>query len=167
MAENDNPQTDPQTDPQEEPHGTDWKAESRKWEERSKANRAEIDALRAQLDEIRAERAEQADASDRAAKAEAEVERMRAEMELRDMVSRVSETKGVPASLLHGDDEDALNASADALLAFAKSKAPAYPTDNGSGSAGPAVTVESIESIKDPVARIRARAEHIELYGQE
>lgn len=47
MAESDNPQTDPQ----EGPHGTDWKAESRKWEERSKANRAELDALKAQLDE--------------------------------------------------------------------------------------------------------------------
>lgn len=45
VAENDNPQTDPQ----EEPHGTDWKAESRKWEERSKANRVDLDALKAQL----------------------------------------------------------------------------------------------------------------------
>lgn len=49
MAENDNPQSDPQSDPQEEPHGTDWKSESRKWKERSKANRVDLDALKAQL----------------------------------------------------------------------------------------------------------------------
>ena len=160
MAENDNPQTDPQ----EEPHGTDWKAESRKWEERSKANRAELDALKAQLDEVTAKQAEQADAADRAAKAEAEVERMRVEIERRDTVSRVSEAKGVPASLLHGADEGELSASADAVLEFARSRSLYPEVEDGGSQKAPADTKESISAIKDRAARVRARAENAGLY---
>lgn len=163
MAENEERQ-EPQPAPETEPHGTDWKAESRKWEERSKANRAELEAVRSQLDELRGEQAKRSDAAERAAKAEAEVERMRAELERSALVSRVAESRGVPASLLHGDDEAELEASADALMAFARSASPAYPADSGSGGAAAPMSVESIESIRDPVARIRARAEHIDLY---
>lgn len=147
----------------DEPHGdtTDWKAEARKWEERSKSNRAELDALAGQLQE---ERSKQTDAEDRAAKAEAEMERIKAELDRTKLIGRVSEETGVPAALLFGDDEEALKASASAINAYAATKANAYPADRGSGKAANPVTVASIESIKDPVARIRARAEHIDLY---
>lgn len=42
-------QTDPQIEPTEEPHGTDWKAECRKWEKRAKEN----DRAAKELAEIR------------------------------------------------------------------------------------------------------------------
>ena len=148
-----------------EPHGTDWKAEARKWEERSKANRAELDELAEQLKQLRGEQSKQTDAADRAAKAEAEVERIKAELDRTKLVNRIASETGVPASLLTGEDEAALKASADAINAFAASKSPAYPSDKGSGSSTAPVTVDAIESIKDPVARIRARAEHIDLYN--
>lgn len=146
--------------PQTEPHGTDWKAQARKWEERAKANKDKADlwdaqqqaaptveALQAQIDEMRQAQAQ----------AEKAAERTRALME-------VSQATGVPADLLKGETAEELAASAQLVNDFVARKQPGYPSDKGGGSNGAAVTRESIESIKDPAARIKARAEHIDLY---
>ena len=152
-----------QPKPAEEPHGTDWKAEARKWEERSKANRAELDTLKAQMDELRAAQAEQADAAERAEAAERELEDLRREKAHMEMVSAVSQATSVPASLLHGSTEEELTASAQAVMDFATKLTPSNPSDIGGSKAGAAPSPASIESIKDPIARIRARARNIEL----
>ena len=134
--------------PQAEPQGTDWKAQARKWEERAKANKDKADlwdaqqqaaptveALQAQIDEMKQAQAQ----------AEKAAERARTLME----VSQTAEE---------------LEASAKLVNDFVARKQPGYPSDKGGGSNGAAVTRESIEAIKDPAARIKARAEHIDLY---
>lgn len=146
---------------QAEPQGTDWKAQARKWEERAKANKAKADlwdarsadeptveSLQKQVDELKAD----------AAAAKAESARLSA-------VAKVSQETGVPAALIQGDDEEAMKASAEAIAAFAKAKAPGYPGDKGGGAGGKGASVESIEQIRDPVKRIQARARNIELYS--
>lgn len=52
------------------------------------------------------------------------------------LVARVAAAKGIPAELLRGDDEDALNAFADSLLAFQKGAARPAPPANDDGASG-------------------------------
>lgn len=148
-----------QTDPPE-PQGTDWKAQARKWEKLAKANKEKADkwdaqaqaaptveSLQQQMDELRAEADRQRESAER--------ERAR---------YKVSQETGVPAALIQGDDEEAMAASAAAVAEFAKAQAPSYPADKGAGAQHAPVSRESIEQIKDPVARVNARAQHIDLY---
>ena len=148
-----------QTDPPE-PQGTDWKALARKWEKQAKANKEKADkwdaqaqaaptveSLQQQMDELRAEADRQRESAER--------ERAR---------YKVSQETGVPAALIQGDDEEAMAASAAAVAEFAKAQAPSYPADKGAGAQHAPVSRESIEQIKDPVARVNARAQHIDLY---
>lgn len=163
---------------QTEPHGTepvDWeakcketearleatKAEARKWEARSKENKEKAD----RLDELEssseeaARKAQEAEAAASAAKLEAE--EAKSALERMSLVSRIAEEKSVPASLLVGDTEEALSASADALLRFVESSKPPYPQDKGGASSLKSLT-PSFDDIKDPVERIKARARAIE-----
>ena len=148
-----------QTNPAE-PQGTDWKAQARKWEKLAKANKDKADmwdaqaqaaptveSLQQQLDDMRAD----------AEKQRAAAERDRARY-------KVAQATGVPASLLQGDDEEAMTASANAIAEYVKAQAPSYPADKGAGAQHAPVSRESIEQIKDPVARVNARAQHIDLY---
>lgn len=148
-----------QADPAE-PHGVDWKALARKWEKQAKANKEKADkwdaqaqaaptveSLQQQMDELRAEADRQRESAER--------ERAR---------YKVSQETGVPAALIQGDDEEAMAASAAAVAEFAKAQAPSYPADKGAGAQHAPVSRESIEQIKDPVARVNARAQHIDLY---
>lgn len=148
-----------QTDPPE-PHGADWKVQARKWEKLAKANKEKADkwdaqaqaaptveSLQQQMDELRAEADRQRESAER--------ERAR---------YKVSQETGVPAALIQGDDEEAMAASAAAVAEFAKAQAPSYPADKGAGAQHAPVSRESIEQIKDPVARVNARAQHIDLY---
>lgn len=138
---------------------------SREWEKRAKAN----EAAAAELEELRKARSTDeerlAAANIRAEKAESEVAGLRASMERAELVAKVSEETGVPRGLLHGDTEDELRASAEAVQSFVRASVPGYPTDKGgSATGGRVVTRESIESIKDPRARVIARARHADLY---
>lgn len=76
----------------------------------------------------------------------------------------MSQATGVPAALIHGDDEESMTASAKAVADFAESRQPGYPLDKGGSGGGKKVNRDSIESIKDPAKRIMARAAHMELY---
>lgn len=80
------------------------------------------------------------------------------------LLLQVSQQTGVPADLLKGDTAEEMQASAEMVNAFVLQKQPGYPADKGAGAAGRAVTRESIEAIKDPAARIAARAQHLDLY---
>ena len=175
MAE---PQNNQQADPTGEavppapadpstPGAIDWEAEakkakeeSRKWESRAKKNKEKADLwdargaqaptvedLNKKIDDLMG----QLDAS------EAARERERT-------LARVAQATGVPASLIHGDDEESMAASARAVADFAKASRPGYPLDQGGAGGAKQVTRESIEAIKDPVKRIRARAAHMDLY---
>lgn len=139
------PQPEPQPKGRIEPQGeqephVDWKAEARKWEARAKENKAKAD-----------------ETNDRVSAVEAELEKTK-------LVMQISRETGVPPELIHGDTADELAASAKAASEWAASMAPGYPSDKGGSATAPTVTRESIEQIKDPIERIRARAEHADLY---
>lgn len=132
---------DRQPEPQGETAETvDWKAEARKWEARAKENKGKADA------------------------AEGLARETRDELERSRLVMRISRETGVPADLIHGATEEELAASARAASEWAASMAPRYPSDKGGSATAAPVTRESIERIKDPLARVSARAEHANLY---
>ena len=99
--------------------------------------KGDLDGLKGQLATAQAELAKLKEASDgpkdalREASAaikalQTELDAMKKAEALRTMREKVSAEKKIPASLLTGEDENACNAQADAILAFAKT-APGYP----------------------------------------
>gem|GEM_PF-72687 len=99
-----------------------------------------------------------------AAKAEAEAQQLREQKARGDLAAKVSAATGVPASLIQGATEAEMQASADAIASFAKAAKPNVPSDKGGAANQHAITPEGIEGIKDPVARVRARAQNLSLY---
>lgn len=66
---------------------------------------------------------------------------------------------------MRADTAEELEAAADKLAASYAARN-LYPSvTDGGANAAPAITVDSIEQIKDPLARVMARAEHIDLYN--
>ena len=78
----------------------------------------------------------------------AEAERKAQVAELKALRSDVAQAKGVPAGLLAGDTQEALEASADALLAFRGEapKLPAAPSAAGQGNVGQPVGATDIDT---------------------
>ena len=97
---------------------TDWRAMSRKWEQRAKdanAKLKELEPIAAKAVELEeASKSELQKAQERAEAAE----RALADATVTAARAEVAAAKGVPVALLSGDTRDALEASADALLAF-------------------------------------------------
>lgn len=120
------------------PDATDWKAEARKWERRSKENADKAKAY----DELQEEsKSELQKAKEAAEKAKAELDALKAEKARADLVAKVSKETGVPASLISGDDEDSMREYAKRLAEWRKPKgAPkvgnAGSFDRGDGSKG-------------------------------
>lgn len=128
---------------------TDWKANSRKWEDRAKSNKEQLDAALKELEELRASQA--TNTNEQLEQANAKI----AELKLK---IKVSTETGVPVELLQGSDEGAITASANALTSYAQSFAKsnaAYPLDKGGAAHS---TAGNVEDIADPVARVQARA---------
>ena len=136
---------------------------SRKWEGRAKSNAdkaKQYDALAKQT----------ADAQAAADEAKANAEKLQADLNAANRslaVSRIAAEKGVDADILaamSAEDEDGITANAEKLAASYAARN-LYPSvTDGGANAAPAITAESIEQIKDPLARVMARAEHINLY---
>lgn len=97
---------------------TDWRAMSRKWEQRAKdanAKLKELEPVAARLSELEeSQKSELEKAQERAERAE----RALAEASAVAVRAEVAAEKGVPVALLSGDSREALIASAEALLAF-------------------------------------------------
>lgn len=128
---------------------TDWKANSRKWEDRAKSNKEQLDTALKEIEELKASQA--TNATEQLEQANAKI----AELQLK---IKVSKETGVPVELLQGSDEDAITASANALTSYAQSFAKsnaAYPLDKGGAAHS---TAGNVEDIADPVARVQARA---------
>lgn len=139
---------EPQPTEQTEPT-TDWKANSRKWEDRAKSNKEQLDAALKEIEELKASQA--TNTNEQLEQANAKI----AELQLK---IKVSKDTGVPVELLQGSDEEAITASANALTSYAQSFAKsnaAYPLDKGGAAHS---TVGNVEDIADPVARVQARA---------
>lgn len=128
---------------------TDWKANSRKWEDRAKSNKEQLDAALKEIEELKASQA--TNTTEQLEQANAKI----AELKLK---IKVSTETGVPVELLQGSDEEAITASANALTSYAQSFAKsnaAYPLDKGGAAHS---TAGNVEDIADPVARVQARA---------
>ncbi len=99
-------------------------------------------------------------------KANAEVESLRAQIAHRDLVDKISDATGVPRSLLKGETEDELNASAEAVKAYASAQAPApkYPEDKGGGMTPSPMTKEQILAEPDTRRRQKLIAENLHLF---
>lgn len=128
MAEETTQQNDPaagegKTDPADKNQAEggkseiDWKAESRKWENRAKENKSAADELKkikeGELSEIEK-------ANKRAQEAEAELDRLKAKEDVRTWASEVSKETGIPASALRGSTKEELEAHAETLKEFIK-----------------------------------------------
>lgn len=92
---------------------TDWKAMSRKWEERAKAN------TRA-ADELQAMSKAHADDQEKIKGLTQQLDEMKSAEQRRQWRVKVSEETGVPAGLLRGNTLEDLRAHAKALLAWNK-----------------------------------------------
>lgn len=156
--------------PEVEPHGTeegtnapetDWKAEARKWEQRAKANSAANDELEALRTSSAAEIAE---AVKRAEQAEAKAAQLEASAARERAINAIAAETGVSAAVLGrmtGETEEEIRANAQVV----RSTMPVYPTvqETGRGNA-PTVTRESILQIENERERLKAIAEHADLF---
>ena len=111
-------------------------------------------------DELRAQADAHADYDD----IKAERDALAGQIAHRELLDKVSAATGVPATLIHGETEDDMTASANAIAAYAKAQQPAYPTDKGGGANPAPATRESILSIKDPAARRAAIAANLDMF---
>lgn len=139
--------------------GTDWKAEARKWEARAKENKAKADKWD---EKEEADKSELERMTERAQAAEREVANYRHAEEVRAWATEVSKETHVPASVLRGESKEEMLAHAKAILGAGLSAYGKVP-DNGERG-GSAVTRESILNIKNQRERVRAIAEHPELF---
>lgn len=116
------PPTDPPVDP---PVETDWKAEAKKWETRSKENAKAAKRL-AELED--ADKTELQRAVDRAEAAEKRAAEFETAQQITAWKTEISATTGVPAQALRGTTKDELQAHADELKPLLGNRGPIIPT---------------------------------------
>lgn len=106
---------------------TDWKAEARKWEERSKENKASVDALTRERDDALA-KAVALESSN--AELLEKVNLFESEKAHAELVAKVAESVGVDPKALRGSTEDELTEHANYLkeLLGSQSSAPVIPS---------------------------------------
>jgi hypothetical protein len=97
--------------PAQEP---DWKAEARKWEQRSKENKTALDDLTGKFTTADTERTELA----------TKMQTYETEKERATLVSEVATAEGVPASALRGNTREELEAHAKVLAELIKPSGP-------------------------------------------
>ena len=96
---------------------TDWKAEARKWESRSKENHEALETVTGERDKLTEQVTELTSKVTEFEKAE----------QWRGLVADVSKKKGVPADALRGSTREELEAHADVLADLIKTKEPVAP----------------------------------------
>lgn len=137
------------------------KAESRKWEGRSKANAKELEALKRQPARDRT-------VEDRLAALEAENETLRATAARNALVDSVAKATGLDKSIvsaLNGADEDVLTEQAQAIAAQLKPKASAPVAPEAGKKEKPGKpSKKDILSIEDAKERKAAIAANIDLF---
>ena len=94
-----------------------------------------------------------------AAAEKAEADALRAEKAHAQLVAKVSAATGVPASLISGDDEESMTATAKAIAEFAKASSTAAPADKGGAASGSMhMSDETISKMTNPSDRVMAYA---------
>lgn len=97
-------------------------------------------------------------AQEATAKAKAEADALKAEKAHADLVAKVSAATGVPASLISGDDEEAMTASAQAIAEYAKTASTVAPTDKGGAAKKQPMSDDNIRKMSNPADRVAAYA---------
>lgn len=145
---------------------TDWKAEAKKWEARSKANRKEADELKAKADKWDQHEQEGKSELERLTEeleaAKAERDQLKHADEVRRWAADIERTTHVPASVLRGSTKEEMQAHADQLLRAGFSNYGRVP--DGGEPPAPVATKESILAIENEDERIKAIVEHIDLF---
>lgn len=126
------------------PEPTDWKAEARKWEKRSKENAEKAKAYDELQERSKTDLQKAQEAADGYRKRLEEIESRAALDRAR---AKVAQETGVPASLVMGDDEESMREFAKAVAEYAKPKgAPRVKAPgrfaNDAGDAGDAAKME-------------------------
>lgn len=137
-------------------------AQSRKWEKRSKDNRAELEGLKQSAPK------QDPTLEERLAALEEENNSLKAAKARNALIDSVASATGVDRSLvasLNGEDEEALTAQAEAIAAIAKPRAtaPAAPEAGQKARAGKP-SKRDILAIKDKKERRAAIQENIDLF---
>ena len=116
MAEGDEPVEPQGGDGGNEPE-TDWKAEARKWEKRSKENAEKARAYDKLQEQSKTELQK---AQEEAAAYKRQVDDLNAKAEADAARAKVARDTGVPAELIAGDDEDSMRQFAEAVAKWGK-----------------------------------------------
>ena len=111
------PTPEPAPTPEPPAQEPDWKAEARKWEQRSKENKTALDELTGKYTTADTERTELA----------TKLQTYEAEKERAALVSDVAAAVGVPASALRGQTREELEAHAAVLAELIKPSGPVIP----------------------------------------
>lgn len=137
-----------------------WKELSRKWEKQAKAN---LDKAKA-YDELKAKQDEQEPTlkalQDEINALKSANVAANAEAKRQALLNTVSAATGVPTTLIQGANEEEMTESANNVLTFAKTNK--MPADKGGGASTTPMTQEEINKIKDPIARVKARAAYLQ-----
>lgn len=111
------PTPEPEQTPAPPAQEPDWKAEARKWEQRSKENKSALDELTGKFTTADTERTELA----------TKLQAYEAEKERAALVSEVATAEGVPASALRGTTREELEAHAKVLAELLTPSGPVIP----------------------------------------
>ena len=164
-------------DPKQEPQGTEPRTFTQdevnelmgKVRRETREKFADYDDLakkaKAYDDAQEAAKSELEKAQEAAAAAKAEADALRAEKAHAQLVAKVSAATGVPASLISGDDEESMTATAKAIAEFAKASSTAVPADKGGAAKSQPQSDESIRSMANPLDRVAAYARQYEEKG--
>ena len=114
---------------------TDWTAEARKWETRSKANKTALDELTGKYESVTAERDTLSQERDALAQKVAEFE---AKEQRATLAAEISEATGVPAAALRGDTREELEAHADQLKSLISRQPASVPGATTKPTSAPA-----------------------------
>lgn len=161
-----------QTPETPDPQGTvetDWKAEARKWEQRAKDNKKNLDDLQKTLESFEAGQKTSEEKEQKATEAleaaKAEIKRLQAEAERDRTVRDVAKARGVDPDILLrmiGETSDEIEENAKLLAAATKSRWPDVK-DKGE-SKGPRITKEEILAEKNPKKQLQLIAQNRDLF---
>lgn len=164
-----------QPSPSQEPQGaeTDWKSESRKWEQRAKENKKLLDEAQKTLDSFKAESEQHERKEKTAAETIEELRNQLAEANARaereKMVRSVAKETGADPEILllmNPEDESSAREYAAKYLESVKGQAPKskWPDVKDKGESKSPTSAKEILEIKDPKERRKAIAENIDLF---
>lgn len=147
--DNENAAGEPQTTPESgaPAQETDWKAEAKKWEARSKANHkklAELEQKAARLDELEA--ANRTD-TEKLAAAEAKIAAYEQAEQAKAWADEVSQSTGVPAHVLRGGSLEEMQAHAESLKAAFAPKPPVNPNQGRTPTGSDADAVAAVRAL--------------------